>query len=66
MEHPLRLGLERSNSVHSSGDNEEIMVIEINFGKGKKDDIIVHFGDNPVVLAEVSNLLNLSWYFEIK
>jgi hypothetical protein len=28
------------------------MVIEINFGKNKKDDIVVHFGDNPTLLAE--------------
>lgn len=51
-----RMGsLERSNSMMSSKsiDNEEMMVIEINFGKNRKDDIVVHFGDNPVSLAEV-------------
>jgi hypothetical protein len=46
--------LDRSNSALSSSsmDNEEMMVIEINFGKNKKDDIVVHFGDNPTLLAE--------------
>lgn len=50
-----KLQLERSNSMLSSRsiDNEEMMVIEINFGKGRSDDIVVHFGDNPAVLAEV-------------
>lgn len=45
--------LERPNSIRStrSIDNEEMMVIEVNFGN-KKDDIVVHFGDNPTVLAE--------------
>ena len=33
--------------------NEEMMVIEINFGS-KKDEIIVHFGDDPNDLAMVS------------
>ena len=30
----------------------EMVVLEINFGKGRKDDILVHFGDNPMDLAE--------------
>jgi hypothetical protein len=29
----------------------EMMVIEINFGKGRKDEILVHFGDDPDELA---------------
>ena len=68
MDHQLadkRMGsLERSNSMMSSKsiDNEEMMVIEINFGKNKKDDIVVHFGDNPVSLAEVTlDYVPISW-----
>lgn len=49
-----RLLTERPNSAASGIDNEEMMVIEINFGKNKKDDIVVHFGDDPAALAEVS------------
>ena len=30
----------------------EMVVLEINFGKGRKDDILVYFGDNPRDLAE--------------
>lgn len=54
-----KFAMERSNSMMSSRsiDNEEMMVIEINFGKNKKDDIVVHFGDNPAVLAEVCTAL---------
>ena len=33
---------------------EEMMVIEINFGS-RKDDIVVHFGDDPTTLAQVCN-----------
>jgi hypothetical protein len=47
--------IERSNSIMSSRsiDNEELMVIEISFGKNKTDSVIVHYGDNPITLAEV-------------
>ena len=33
----------------------EMMLIEINFGKDKTDQIIVHFNDTPEDLAKVSN-----------
>ena len=45
-------------SVRSASDESmsllkvEMVVLEINFGKGRKDDILVHFGDNPRDLAE--------------
>jgi hypothetical protein len=43
----------------SFDDNlEEMMVIDINFAKGKSDEIIVHFGDQAVDLAEAS-LINM-------
>ena len=45
------------SSVRSAEDSMsqlkvEMVVLEINFGKGRKDDILVHFGDNPRDLAE--------------
>ena len=46
-----------SHAVNVSGENGvpakvEMVVLEINFGKGRKDDILVYFGDDPKVLAE--------------
>lgn len=37
-----------------SEDSSEMMVIEIAFGKGKEDSIIVHWNDNPLDLAKVN------------
>lgn len=34
-------------------DLNEMMVIEISFGKGKSDEIVVHYSDDPRELAEV-------------
>ncbi len=34
-----------------SAELKEMMIIEVNYGKGK-DDILVHFGDDPTVLAQ--------------
>ena len=42
-------------SFHDHDDAAEIdemMVIEINFGKGKSGDVVVHYGDNPALLAQ--------------
>lgn len=35
------------------GELEEMMVIEINFGKDRSDEILVHFGDDPEEIAKV-------------
>jgi len=46
-------GLLEHESGFSFEDHEEhievneMMVIEINFGKGKKGDVVVHYGDDP-------------------
>lgn len=32
---------------------DDVMVIEVNFGKGRKDDIFVAVGDDPMFLAQV-------------
>lgn len=37
----------------NEGELEEMMVIEINFGKDRSDEILVHFGDDPLELAKV-------------
>lgn len=36
----------------SQGEFEEMMAIEIHFGKGRKDIMLVHFGDEPDELAK--------------
>jgi hypothetical protein len=54
----------QQNMVPSPGNDsnfddnlEEMMVIDINFAKGRSDEIIVHFGDKPTDLAEVLQYL---------
>jgi hypothetical protein len=37
----------------ASEDSSEMMVIEIAFGKGKEDKIVVHWNDSPLDLAKV-------------
>ena len=37
----------------SPNELEEMMAIEIHFGKGRKDIMLVHFGDDPQELAKV-------------
>lgn len=32
---------------------QEMMEIEIKFGKGKTDHVVVHYGDDPYSLAQV-------------
>lgn len=39
-----------------SEDSSEMMVIEIAFGKGKQDKIIVHWNDSPEELAKVCTM----------
>jgi hypothetical protein len=43
---------------------DEMMVIEINFGKDKSDEVMVHFGDDPIELAKVVYSRFLSLKFE--
>ncbi len=40
-------------SPGSPGELEEMMAIEIHFGKGRQDMILVRFGDEPSLLAKV-------------
>ena len=49
----LHRKIDSNASAKSVFDSEELVVIEINFGKGRKDDITVHYGDDPQKLAEV-------------
>ena len=39
--------------MDSDEELEVMMAIEINFGKGRKGEIVVCFGDEPIHLAEV-------------
>ena len=45
------------DSEDDEDDLNEMMVIEISFGKGKSDEIVVHYSDDPRELAEVRVLL---------
>jgi hypothetical protein len=51
----------RPHSVHhvyfQPTNPDDVMVIEVNFGKGRKDDIFVAVGDDPLFLAQVSEWL---------
>lgn len=46
-----RNGPSESEEATMSAELKEMMIIEVNYGKGK-DDILVHFGDDPTVLAQ--------------
>ena len=48
-----RLGTPSSQDKYDDS-KEEMMVIDINFGKDRADEIIVHFSDDPHDLAEAS------------
>ncbi|RYH16314.1 hypothetical protein EON65_30295 [archaeon] len=39
---------------------QEMMEIEIKFGKGKTDHVVVHYGDDPYSLAQVRNLISVT------
>ena len=41
----------------SQGEFEEMMAIEIHFGKGRVDTLLVHFGDKPQELAQVTHIM---------
>jgi hypothetical protein len=41
------------NEDPSFEGRQQMMEIEIKFGKGKVDYVVVHYGDDPVMLAKV-------------
>ena len=43
------------DSEEDDDDLNEMMVIEISFGKGKSDEIVVHYSDDPNELAAVTS-----------
>jgi hypothetical protein len=55
----LHRKIDSNASTRSVFDPEELVVIEINFGKGRKDDITVHYGDDPHKLAEVLDVVTI-------
>jgi hypothetical protein len=44
------------NEGSSFEGRQQMMEIEIKFGKGKLDFVIVHYGDDPVMLAKVCSV----------
>ena len=42
-----------SDDDNDSADSSEMMVIEIAFGKDNEDNIVVHWNDDPLELAQV-------------
>jgi hypothetical protein len=47
------------NEGSSFEGRQQMMEIEIKFGKGKVDFVIVHYGDDPVMLARVCSFFSV-------